>query len=82
MEIAPDRSDKPTFNVDLITTNSQQIHSHLITTYPKRFTVVDNDATQASFDIYRYHYKGGACITALYKENNETYYSYLGVNKE
>ena len=41
-----------------------------------------NNATQAYFGIFAYHYEGSACITVSYKENNETYYSYLGVNKE
>lgn len=63
-------------------TNPQQIHSHLITTYPNKFSVVDNETTQAFFGIYRYHYDGGACIGAEYEKNNETYYSRLGVNKE
>ena len=69
-------------NVDLITTDSQQIHSHLITTHPYKFSVVDNETTQASFGIFRYHYEGGAFIGAAYEKNNETYRSHLGVNKE
>ena len=68
--------------VDLITTNAQQIHSHLITTYPNKFSVVDNETTQAFFGIFGYHYDGGAAITASYEKNNETYFSSLGVNKE
>lgn len=43
---------------------------------------MDNETTQAFFHIFRYHYEGGACISSLYKENNETYFSTLGVNKE
>ena len=46
------------------------------------FMVVDNKATQALFGIFRYHYEGSACIIATHEENNETYFSFLGVNKE
>ena len=68
--------------VDLITTNPQQIHSNLITTYPHKFSVVAGESNQTFFGYFAYHYEGGACIEAAHKENNETYFSYLGVNKE
>ena len=68
--------------VDLTTTNEQHINSNLVTTYPYRFSVVDNQTTQAFFGIYGYHYDGGVSISSSYTENNETYFSILGVNKE
>lgn len=68
--------------VDLTTTNEQHINSSLVTTYPRKFIVAVNESIQTFFGYFAYHYEGGACIEAAHKENNETYFSYLGVNKE
>ena len=75
----------PTFNVDLTTTNEQHINSDLSVNFPATFII---KGTSEYRDVkvflypYAHHFSGGGSIRAEYTEDNITYVSVLGVNKE
>ena len=72
----------PTFNVDLTTTNEQHINSDLVTTFPNAFVQQGGSYSDSKVyvNLYGQHYDGSGGIWVEHKENNEIYYSVLGVN--
>ena len=76
---------KSTLNVDLITTNSQRINSSLVLTFPNTYHLKggsDSPNTEVYLSASPNLMSGTGSIMVTYSENNETYSSSLGVNRD